>query len=189
MHTNSQTRLCGACIKEQHFLDACHAALIYNPISGAMVSRLKFNQHFEYIKPMSRLLYRYLIKRKVEIPDLILPVPLHRLRLKERGFNQSMEIAKPIAKSMERPVAKNICIRLLDTVPQRGLARKARLKNLRHAFELTAPVDGLSIAIIDDVTTTGSTMREIARLLKHAGAGYVQGWSLAKTPVNESDIH
>jgi ComF family protein len=128
------------------------------------------------------LLLDYLKQQSAPLPDLILPVPLHRQRLRVRGFNQSLEIARPIGRHFGIPVTSRLCRRVRATPAQTGLDRKTRRKNLRQAFQLNGGVQGQAIALLDDVVTTGSTVTELARLLKRSGASRVDVWAVARTP-------
>ena len=105
--------------------------------------------------------------------DLLLPLPLHPLRLRTRGFNQSLEIARTMSKALGLPLATNSLIRVRATPPQAELPLKERGKNVRGAFEGTGDLTGKRILLVDDVMTTGSTLREAARILKLHGAGEI----------------
>lgn len=104
---------------------------------------------------------------------VLLPLPLHAQRLRERGFNQAMEIARPLSKLLGLPCRPHLCQRHRPTVPQAGLARKDRLTNLRHAFSCAHELQGQSILLLDDVMTTGSSVQECARTLLLHGASRV----------------
>lgn len=114
-------------------------------------------------------------------PDLLLPMPLHPGRLKERGFNQSLEIAKPISRWLDIPLAADACQRTRDTPTQTGLKWKERRRNVRGAFACDLDLSGKKIAILDDVMTTGATLNEISRVLKACGASEVSAWVVART--------
>ncbi|MGB5324626.1 MAG: ComF family protein [Pseudomonadales bacterium] len=114
--------------------------------------------------------------------DLLLPVPLHSQRLRERGYNQALEIAKPLARSLSLPLLREACTRTDASRPQQGLKRRQRVDNLRHAFRCDERVRNKRIAIIDDVMTTGSTADAVARSALCAGAAYCEVWCVARTP-------
>ena len=116
----------------------------------------------------------------VEIPDAIVPVPLSSKRLRQRGFNQSIEIARPLAQRWAIPVDTGSVKRIRNTQPQTGLDRKQRRKNIRGAFEIVRNPDVQHVAIIDDVVTTTSTVNELSRVLKTAGVKRVDVWSIAR---------
>lgn len=104
--------------------------------------------------------------------EMILPVPLHKKRLKEREFNQSALLAKQIAKKSASLLMLNTLIRKKNTLPQVGLSAKARKKNIRNAFKVLDPkaVKGKRLMLVDDVFTTGATAQECSKVLKKAGA-------------------
>ena len=112
-------------------------------------------------------------------PDNLIPMPLHKNRLSERGFNQAVELARPIAKHLGLPIDLNNCIRKKTTAPQSDLSRKERIKNVKGAFEVLRPVSG-HVVIIEDVMTTGSTAHEFAKTLLQAGATNVDVWVCAR---------
>jgi ComF family protein len=105
--------------------------------------------------------------------ELIIPLPLHPERLRERGFNQSMEIAREIGKVLQRPVNHAALFRTRPTASQAGLALKARHRNVKGAFECTADLTGRHVLLVDDVMTSGATANECARVLKLHGASEV----------------
>ena len=114
--------------------------------------------------------------------DLVLAMPLHPRRLRERGFNQAVEIARPLARSLDLPFDPHALQRVRDTAAQAGLAHAARIRNVRGAFDCVREVRGLRVAVVDDVMTTGATLDEVARMLKKAGAAHVENWVAARTP-------
>ncbi len=115
-----------------------------------------------------------------ERPDCLVPVPLHPTRYRQRGFNQSLEIARFVATRQRIPLRPELCRRTRATPPQRHLNARERHRNLRGAFTATTAVRGLNVAVIDDVMTTGATVGEVAETLKRAGAGRVEVWVLAR---------
>jgi len=110
----------------------------------------------------------------MELPgaDMVLPVPLYKKRLRERGFNQSALLGKYVAKRLGRPLNLYSLIRNRDTRPQVGLSAKERKKNIRNAFEIREQgvIKGRRVLLIDDVFTTGATARECSKVLRKAGA-------------------
>lgn len=114
-------------------------------------------------------------------PDAIIPMPLHPARLRERGFNQALEIARPLAAATGVPLLTHACARIKDTPPQVSLPRRERKRNMRGAFSALRRLDGMRIALVDDVMTTGNTLGETARVLRKAGAAQVHAWTVART--------
>ena len=117
--------------------------------------------------------------------DLVVAMPLHARRLRERGFNQAVEIARPLARKLGIPLDARALERVRDTAAQAGLPHVDRIKNVRGAFACTRDVAGLRIAVVDDVMTTGATLDEVAKTLKRAGAVHVENWVAARTLVDD----
>ena len=108
-------------------------------------------------------------------------MPLGRARLAERGFNQALEIARHVTRSTGLALAPGLAHRVRDTAPQTGLPHDERAANVRGAFECDADAAGRTLAVIDDVMTTGASLAELARTLKRAGAARVENWVVART--------
>ncbi len=119
-----------------------------------------------------------------EWPDLIAPVPLAARRLVERGYNQAWQIAKPLARALRVRSDATLIARVIETAPQSRLDLDARRQNVGRAFEVTAPVRGLHVAVVDDVMTTGATLEALAHVLKAAGARRVTNFVALRTPKN-----
>ncbi len=113
--------------------------------------------------------------------DLIVPMPLHRRRLQERGFNQAVELARPLARKWALPIELAAVERCLDTQPQAGLPWAARRANLRGAFACHGKLAGGSVLVIDDVMTTGATLDALAQVLRQNGAERVSNLVVART--------
>lgn len=108
-------------------------------------------------------------------------MPMHATRLKERGFNQALEIARLISKNMQMKLNYTSCQRTKYTPPQASLPLKERIKNIRGVFKCQQNLQGLNIAVVDDVMTTGASLNELAKTLKQAGASHVECWVIART--------
>lgn len=115
-------------------------------------------------------------------PDLLIPVPLHPRRLAERGLNQALEISRSLGRELGLAPDTSCCRRPVPTAPQTGLDERGRRRNVRGAFATVADLSGLSLAIVDDVVTTGSTVAELATVLRRAGAARIAVWAVARTP-------
>jgi ComF family protein len=154
---------------------------------------------FQYRFPVDRLVQRFKFAGDLAVgrwlalqlaervraetpPDLVVAPPLSPSRLRSRGFNQALEIAKVVARHRRVRCALGGIVRVRETPPQHGLGRRARRRNLRGAFRCDLPLDGLRVVIVDDVVTTGATAEALARALKAAGAAQVQVWAVAGTP-------
>jgi len=172
--------VCGRCLSESPRYDQTVAALAYEFPADALIHALKFRGELALAPLMSRLLLR-------EIPsstkvDLVVPVPLSAKRLRSRGYNQALELARPIAARLRAPLDFGLCERAREAPPQTDLQWAERAKNVRGAFRCTRALSGASVAVVDDVMTTGATLDEIAGTLKAAGAARVVNWVVARTP-------
>ncbi len=161
-------------------LDRIRAAFDYAFPVAQLVRGLKFSSQLHYARVLGVVCARRLQAAfsSLEV-DWLLPVPLHRKRLKARGFNQAYELAKYMGATLALPVNARCAARVLNTKPQTLLAAPARRRNLDHAFCVSGNVGGARVAIIDDVVTTGATVRALARALKLAGAVRVEAWAVA----------
>jgi ComF family protein len=167
--------LCGRCLRQPPAYDSTVAALGYAFPADVLVQALKFRGELA-VAPLLAACFG----ERIGKADCMIPVPLSRERLKARGFNQSAEIARHIATGARLELA--LCERTRDSPPQMELPHDARQKNVRGAFRCTGNVIGASVALVDDVMTTGATLDELARTLKQAGALSVTNWVVARTP-------
>jgi len=172
--------LCGQCQREPPKFDRCYAPLCYAYPLDHLVSGLKFRSKLAHGNLLSRLMGDFLRQEQCELPQLIIPVPLHTSRLRERGFNQALELARPLGKSFALPVDQHLVIRNRATSPQMELDKKARCRNIRGAFEVMGKLQVRHVAIVDDVVTTGNTVNELAAILRRAGAEKVDVWAVAR---------
>ena len=178
--------LCGRCIQKPPAFDYSYSLFRYEDELIKLIHQLKFSEKISYARSIGEML---LIKMRVDIlgskgrPDCLLPVPLHRSRLRQRGFNQSIEIARVIAKKLEIPIIYDSVVRHRITDSQTGLNAKQRRKNIRGAFGVTEKLHYKHVLIIDDVVTTGSTVNELAVLLKKHKVERVGVLSIARAPV------
>lgn len=174
------TKLCGRCLKHPPPFDATTAVLHYHPPADFLVQRLKFSGELALAPLLAGLLADRLAVRKAALPRCLLPVPLHRSRLRERGFNQATELARHLGRRLGIPVDYRLCRRHRPTEPQSLLPVRQRRGNLRNAFTVTAGVPAAHVAIIDDVMTSGHTAGELARALKRSGAERIEVWVIAR---------
>lgn len=169
--------VCGHCLHQPPHFTRTIAAFAYAfPLSQLLLA-FKFGEKLQ----LAPTLADRLAQRIGSLPDCIVPMPLHSLRLRERGFNQSLLLARELGKRLNLPVLPDACQRLRNTAPQSTLAWKARGKNLRKAFSCSTAVAGKHIAIVDDVMTSGASLNELAQALKQAGATEVSSWVVART--------
>ncbi|MBI4997207.1 MAG: ComF family protein [Rhodocyclales bacterium] len=169
--------ICGACLANRPHFDATVAAFRYGFPADRLVQALKYRRRVA----MADFFATALLAGPRPEADLIVPLPLHPARLAERGFNQSVEIARPLAQALKLPLELDACLRSRDTAPQASLPWKERRKNIRHSFECRADLSGKSVIVVDDVMTTGATLDEFARTLKAHGALRVTNWVALRT--------
>jgi ComF family protein len=144
----------------------------------ALLHSLKYQTNLALAPVLADLLLAQIDKT---VPDFIIPMPLHAVRLRERGFNQAIEIARRISKKSGVPLLPALCRRVRDTVSQTGLPWKEREKNIRDAFDCEGNLEGKRIAIVDDVMTTGATLNELAKVLRKCGGVHISAWVVART--------
>jgi len=133
---------------------------------------------------MGQLLQRALQPRirtpSLPILEAIIPMPLHPSRLRQRGFNQALELARPLGQAFALPLEIHRVQRQRNTLPQSDLKQRARKQNIHNAFVVKEPLPYRRVAILDDVITTGSTVNELAKTLKQSGVDYVEVWAVAR---------
>ena len=150
-----------------------------------LISRFKHNRHWPMGRLMAELLGYGVLHRFAEglpRPDLLLPVPLARCRLRERGFNQAGMLGRWLSAQVGVRCDEKLLLRTRETPAQQRLNAKARLRNLRQAFAVMGELTGKHVAVVDDVLTTGATAHAIAQVLRKAGARRVDVYCLARTP-------
>lgn len=168
--------VCGRCLSHTPRFDRTVAVFAYAFPVDALIRALKFNEQLLLAPQLAGRLAQRIEAR----PDCIVPMPLHPARLRERGFNQSLELARRIASQLEIPLLEQACQRVRDTLPQSALPWKERGKNMRKAFACTVDLKGKHVAVVDDVMTSGASINELARALRQAGAREVSAWVIAR---------
>ncbi len=174
-----QGALCGRCLADPPRYDETVAALSYQFPADALIHALKFRGELALAPLLGRRLLEE-IRSSTRI-DLVVPVPLSAARLRGRGYNQALELARPLAARLGAPLDFGACERSREAPPQMELPWAERAKNVRGAFRCVRPLAGASVAVVDDVMTTGATLDEIAGALKAAGALSVANWVVART--------
>ncbi len=179
-----EARVCGACLAHPPAFDRTFAAVNYAFPIDALLHSLKYRTNLALAPVLADLLLAQI--DKAVLPNFIIPMPLHPARLRERGFNQAIEIARRISKKSGVPLLPALCRRVRDTASQTGLPWKEREKNIRDAFDCEGKLNekqlnGKHIAIVDDVMTTGATLNELARVLRKCGAVHISAWVVART--------
>lgn len=172
--------LCGRCQHHPPAFAQTVAVFHYLPPLDDLVKRIKFKGDLHLARLLGELMAERLDASNTLLPDVIMPVPLHARRLRERGFNQALELARPIAKRLSLPLSWRQVIRIRATDPQSDLPAKLRSKNVKGAFALSSAFRARHVAIMDDVMTTGHTVNELALLLRRNGATYISVWVCAR---------
>jgi ComF family protein len=172
-------RVCGDCQTDPPPFARARAAALYDGPVAQAVTRFKFSRQMALLPVMQHWLQRPLCLELVAAADLLAPVPLHPKRIKHRGFNQSLFLAQGFPGAA---VAREALVRTRHTPPQVGLNPKERRDNVKGAFAVTDPaqVKGKTVLLIDDLYTTGSTVKECARVLRKAGASRVEVLTVAR---------
>lgn len=172
---------CGACLRHPPRFDASYCPFRYAYPIDHLVRGLKYDGAVAQGRVLSELLARRIhATRTATLPDLIVPVPLAQRRFRERGYNQAIELACQVEKRLKVPIRTDLVVRARETREQAALNKQERSKNIRGAFAATGALSAVSVAIVDDVVTTGSTVNELAGVLKGAGAQRVEVWALAR---------
>lgn len=172
-------RICGACLKKPPPWDGTVAGLKYQFPVDQLVCRFKYNHNLACGQALGGVLLQAIHDRCAPLPQVIVPVPLHRSRLFTRTFNQANMLAHQLSRPLKIPVQHKLLTRIRRTRAQSGLDSSQRRKNVRGAFDCQR--HGLKhVAIVDDVMTTGRTLEECTRQLKRAGAESVTAWVAAR---------
>ncbi len=162
--------LCLECLKRPPAFASLTAVYQYGAAAADAVLRLKYGRETHLGPLMGRRVSREMAG--AEPFDIVMPIPLHPAKLRERGFNQSALIARPVARRLGVPMDTSAMVRVQDTAPQAGLTREERLENVRGAFVVpkAGRVSGRRVLLVDDVVTTATTVREAAKVLRRSGA-------------------
>lgn len=169
--------ICGACVDRPPELDGVSAAYAYAFPLDALIQAFKYGGNLA----LAPVLADKLGAGAGTGVDALVPMPLAAARMRERGFNQAQELARIAGRALGVPVLAHACRKVTDTAPQAALPWKERARNVRGAFVCDVDLTGRRVAIVDDVMTTGSTLNELARNLRRAGAVQVRGWVVART--------
>jgi ComF family protein len=178
---------CGTCLADEPAYDATVVAVDYAAPLDGLVLGLKFGARLPLAPWCANLLVEAaLVRPGWPLPDLLCPVPLGPRRLRERGFNQALEIARPLAAALGVGLQPRLATRAVETAAQSGVAPRERARNIRGAFEIASnmaeKIQGRHVGVVDDVMTSGHTLNELAATLKAAGAARVSNLVFARTP-------
>ena len=178
--SHTEDLICGACQKTPPAYHSVYRYAAYEAPIDRLILQFKFQQKLVIGKKLGTLMAKDIVRRQLPLPDILLPVPLHANRLRQRGYNQALELARPVAAELKLPIDSDSCRRLKATAEQVGLSAKSRRSNLKGAFELKGNFQDKRVAVIDDVMTTGSTVHELSQQLIKAGAKRVDVWVCAR---------
>lgn len=180
---STENLICGVCLKHPPPFDSTFALFAYHAPVTKIILDLKFQHALGNAQLLGILLSQQLREKGLldsSLPEMIIPVPLHASRQRERGFNQALEIARPVSKALGIPLRVNYCERTKATLAQATLPSDMRQKNVKNAFRVRKNFQGEHLVVIDDVITTGGTMIEFCRILKKHGAGKIDVWCCAR---------
>ncbi|MCJ0826337.1 ComF family protein [Luteimonas sp. 50] len=175
------TAACGRCLRHPPPLDRVQAACLYAAPLDRWLPRFKFHQDLAAGHLLAQLLAQACAD--APRPQAVVPVPLHRARLRRRGYDQALELARPLARALALPLQPRLLQRVRATAPQSELSAAARRRNLRDAFVVAANAAlPAHVVLVDDVMTTGATLHAAARALRRAGVARVDAWVCARVP-------
>lgn len=174
---------CGRCLNKPLPFDKLCVFFSYSETIKKMITGLKFQQRLIYAHILGTLLAEKISSQyqNENLPDIIIPVPLHKKRLYERGFNQAIELARPISKKLNIRIGYKCCKRVRNTLAQSMLPANQRSSNVKNAFTAKQNLRKKHIALLDDVMTTGHTLIEISRALYDVGVKRIDVWCCART--------
>lgn len=183
----SQGEVCGHCLKKPPVFSHTIAAFDYRFPLDKLIQAMKYREQLS----LSQIFAQKLGQRIdiSQLPDYLVPMPLHPEKLRSRGFNQAQLIATPLAKSLNIPLLAHACRRLRNTPSQTSLPWKERSRNVRGAFDCEMDLSGKHIALLDDVMTSGASMNELARAVKKCGAREISAWVVARTIPEDAYRH
>ena len=172
---------CGRCLSSPPSFDQCFCPFEYKSGIKDLICSIKYREKPSLAKAAAQLLAREITENDIELPQAIIPVPMHVKRLRSRGYNHANLIAKQLSLILDIEYIDDLIAKTKPTPAQAGLSLKKRQTNLKNSFKLTKSTKFSRIAIIDDVMTTGATAEEIAKILKKNGVDYIQVWGIAHT--------
>ncbi len=189
---SAQGTICGRCLAHPPELNRVFSAFPYAPPIDNLIRSLKFGKRLHCARLLGRLLAIRAAQAGADLPDCFVPVPLHPVRLRQRGFNQALEITRVLARRLDVASDAHLVERIRLDPPQTALPAKQRLKNPKGTFALAETLGKRLkrrrkrphrrfIVVVDDVMTTGATVNEVARVLRKAGVERVEAWVAART--------
>jgi len=183
LHTadSKNTLICGKCQQQRPFYNTSIVPFIYASPLKQFIAGLKFHNNLFYTSALAYIFTRSFNRSRSQLPECIIPVPLHKQRLRERGFNQALELSRIISKQLNVPIDNSLCHRVKATPFQSGFDAKERARNMKNAFIINTHHSYKHVAIFDDVVTTGTTANELAKQLKISGVEMIEVWAIART--------
>ncbi len=178
-------QLCGTCTRKPPVPFRILAPFLYLDPVTHLIAGFKFQGRLDYGRLLGQLFCEWIAHQELPAQGVMVPIPLHRQRIRERGFNQSLELARHIRRRQPQLAVQHTLIKRTHvTQPQTQLELAERRRNVRGCFTLADVLPGSSLILLDDVVTTGATVREAARVLLRAGArrDRIEAWALARTP-------
>jgi ComF family protein len=180
---NSNANACGACTNRELHFDHAFTPFLFEGFVRDAVYQLKFNHKLNQGKLLAQLLLQSIENKQLDVPEIVIPVPLHKKRLRKRGYNQALELARIVCSEINSELVYKEIYRNRDTSVQMELPAKQRHKNVKDAFSLidaSTILNNKHVCIIDDVMTTGNTVNEVAKCIRNAGARRIDVWCIAR---------
>lgn len=184
MTANRQDLLCGRCQRAKPRYHKALVPWVYREPLDHLLKQLKYHRQLGCAGLLGTMLADQIGAVSGSKPDAIIPVPLHPGRLRHRGFNQALELARPLGEILQIPLLPNAITRIRATPKQSKNNLRVRQANVRGAFAIASDDIPRHVAIIDDVVTSGSTVNEVARVLRAAGIEDIEVWAVARTPID-----
>ncbi len=185
--STSDSSICGNCLSHQYYYNQVYSPFIYTDAIRYLIRQLKYHNKIHYAQTLARLFIQSSTQfQDFQLPEVLIPMPMHTQRLQQRGYNQALELARFFAAHFQLQLDYKSLLRTRPTLLQAGLNAKERQKNVKNAFNINkhAHISRLSgiqhIALIDDVMTTGSTLNEAAKILRQSGIKRVDAWIIAR---------
>lgn len=176
----NENGICGQCLQQPPPQQSSLALFRYETPINHCIAAFKFHQQLVFTHLFARLLADKVHQRQRPLPEILIPIPLHASRIRERGYNQSAQLADVLAQKLRVKVDKTSLIRQRNTTPQAGLSGKQRKRNLKQAFAIAKTLPYKHVALVDDVYTTGHTVAEACRCLQQNGVETVEVWTIAR---------
>ena len=183
---NPTSEVCGHCVTQPPLFNRTTAVFSYTFPLDKLIQAMKYREQLALAHAFAKKLAQQI--NKGELPDYVVPMPLHPAKLRERGFNQSLLIAAAITRELNLKLLPNACRRLRDTPPQSALPWKERNKNVRNAFSCEMDLSGKRVALVDDVLTSGASLNALADAVSEKGAIQINTWVVARTLPRSENI-